>query len=267
MLFHTEVAEGLFLLSSDASGPNEDGRSLLPGKATANSYLVIGGEKALLFDLAVNEPGLARYVRTLTEKPVMPVLSHGHVDHIYHLEDVPEVWLHPADLPLLRGKGIGSRRVKPMPAVHELADGDTIDLGGRVLDVIHIPGHTLGSILLLDRNTRTLLSGDTFTRRLLYGISGYVPLEQFCDRLRALEDRPFDRAYSAHDRCALPKEHLSTMLDGIRSDLPTAKKTVSIPLCGKLRCFTRGTETDLCYFDMAYWDKGGRSSGPQDKKA
>jgi len=159
MLFHAQVAEGIFLISSDISGPNSDGRSLKPGRATANSYLVVGDEKALLFDMAVNEPGLADYARSLTDRPVFPVLSHGHIDHVYHLEDFSEVWLHSGDIPLLKGKGIGTRKIKPLPVIHELADGDTIDLGGRLLDVIHIPGHTMGSILLLDRNTRVLLSG------------------------------------------------------------------------------------------------------------
>ena len=253
--FHTEVANGIYLISSDLGGPDGGGRCMLPGKATANSYLVEGRDKALLFDSAVNEPGLAQYVQTVTDKPVMPVLSHGHIDHIYYLEDFPEVWLHPADLPLLRGKGIGSRRVKPMPTVHELADGDVIDLGGRLLDVIHIPGHTMGSVLLLDRDTRVLLSGDTGTRRLLYGISGHVPTEAFCRQLHALESRPFDWMYSAHDRCALPKDHLHTMIDAIQNDLPTAKRVFSIPFWGGLRCFTRGKETELSYFDMAYWGK------------
>lgn len=148
MLFHAQVAEGIFLISSDISGPDSDGRSLKPGRATANSYLVIGEDKALLFDMAVNEPGLAAYTRSLTDRPVFPVLSHGHIDHVYHLEDFSEAWLHRGDIPLLKGKGIGTRKIKPLPVIHELADGDTIDLGGRLLDVIHIPGHTMGSILL-----------------------------------------------------------------------------------------------------------------------
>lgn len=255
MLFHAQVAEGIFLISSDISGPDSDGRSLKPGRATANSYLVIGEDKALLFDMAVNEPGLADYARSLTDRPVFPVLSHGHIDHVYHLEDFSEVWLHSGDIPLLKGKGIGTRKIKPLPVIHELADGDTIDLGGRLLDVIHIPGHTMGSILLLDRNTRGLLSGDTFTRRLLYGISGAVPLEEFCKRLRRLEDASFDTAFSAHDRCALPKGHLRTMLDAIEHDLPHAKKKLFIPFVGKLLCLTRGTETEIDYFDMACWQK------------
>ena len=68
MLFHAQVAEGIFLISSDISGPDSDGRSLKPGRATANSYLVVGEDKALLFDLAVNEPGVVNYVRRQTNR-------------------------------------------------------------------------------------------------------------------------------------------------------------------------------------------------------
>ncbi|WP_426504027.1 MBL fold metallo-hydrolase [Dactylosporangium sp. McL0621] len=41
-----------------------------------------------------------------------------------------------------------------------LGDGDRIDLGGRVLTVLHLPGHTPGSIALLEERTGTLYSGD-----------------------------------------------------------------------------------------------------------
>lgn len=64
-LFHVEVRHGIYLISSDNQGPTEDGKSLAPGNATANSYLVIGEERALLFDLAVNHPGLREYVESV----------------------------------------------------------------------------------------------------------------------------------------------------------------------------------------------------------
>ena len=45
------------------------------------------------------------------------------------------------------------------------------------------------------------------------------------------------------------------MLDAIEHDLPHAKKKLFIPFVGKLLCLTRGTETEIDYFDMAYWKK------------
>src|SRR5690349_25098204 len=51
-------------------------------------------------------------------------------------------------------------RVEPMAPNRMLVDGDRIDLGGRVLTVLHLPGHTPGSIALLEERTGTLYSGD-----------------------------------------------------------------------------------------------------------
>ncbi|MGC4846450.1 MBL fold metallo-hydrolase [Micromonospora sp. DT15] len=51
-------------------------------------------------------------------------------------------------------------RVAPMTLHRLLDDGDRIDLGGRVLTVLHLPGHTPGSIALLEEHTGTLYSGD-----------------------------------------------------------------------------------------------------------
>lgn len=251
-LFHKEIGDRVYLISSDVSGPNEDGRSMLPGTATPNSYLVVGEKKALLFDLAVDEPGMKEYAEALAGIPMMTVISHGHYDHIYHAERYREIWLHAADRKLLEGGGVGLRKVEPCPVLHDLVGGDTIDLGGRVLDVIHIPGHTPGSILLLDRNSRILLSGDTGARRLLYGVTGLVPTAQFCVSLQELKKREFDVMYSAHDRCAIPKTHIDLMLDAIQKDIANPYKIVDYPGVGELRLILRGVETDVEYFDMCY---------------
>ncbi|MBQ3095296.1 MAG: MBL fold metallo-hydrolase [Clostridia bacterium] len=250
-LFHAQVADGIFLISSDTNGPDADGRSLLPGKATPNSYLVIGKEKALLFDLAIDEKGLKEYAESLAGKPVMLALSHAHYDHIFHIEQFSEVWLHEADVPLLQGNRVGTRKVNSCPPLHYLAEGDVIDLGDRILDVIHIPGHTPGSVLLLDRHTDVLLSGDTGARRLLYGITPSVSLDELCNSLRRLKEYDFSVMYSAHDRCSIPKAHLDTMLDVIIHDMPHAKKEMTIPGIGTMLCTSRGKETETAFFVMA----------------
>ena len=62
-MFHTEVRRGIYLISSDAQADRRR-MSLAPGNPTANSYLVIGDERALLFDLAVNHPGFSNMLKT-----------------------------------------------------------------------------------------------------------------------------------------------------------------------------------------------------------
>ena len=236
---------GLYLISTDAQG-----ESMAPGPATPNSYLVVGEEKTVLFDLAVDDSAIGEYARKLAGKPMMLVLSHGHYDHIYHLEQFSDVWLHEKDAPLLQGGGIGLRQVDPCPNLHFLEDGDVIDLGNRKLDVIHIPGHTPGSILLLDRKTKTIFSGDTGARRLLYGVTGFVPMEDFCYKLRQLKSFDFDIMYSAHDRCALPKTHIDTMLDVIENHFWEEGRQVTLEGVGDFLLYRTGKEDELHYFDI-----------------
>ena len=101
-LFHTEIAEGVFRISDALHGPNEDGFSDAPGQATQNSYLVVGEERAALIDLAVDTPELYPYACSIAGMPVQVLLTHGHPDHVYHLDTVSEVWLHPADHSLVK---------------------------------------------------------------------------------------------------------------------------------------------------------------------
>jgi glyoxylase-like metal-dependent hydrolase (beta-lactamase superfamily II) len=51
-------------------------------------------------------------------------------------------------------------RLRPAAVTRYLEEGDIIDLGDRQLRVLHLPGHTPGSIGLYDESRRTLFSGD-----------------------------------------------------------------------------------------------------------
>lgn len=241
-----EVAAGVFQLSSDSFPLSTE-----PGSASRNAYLVKGAERALLFDLSLEEPELFAYAARLADAPVQLALSHAHVDHIYHLSEREEVWLHADDVGLLRRGCLFQRPVKPCPRLHFLRGGDRIALGGRTLCVIHIPGHTDGSILLWDEETGTLLSGDTAARRLLYGLHGYVPFAVFCEELKKLRKLPIRQIYSAHDRCALPPEHLDFMIESLCPEFLRKAKRISVPLLGQLIHLTRGEENKLRYFDLA----------------
>src|SRR5215469_18180700 len=63
---------------------------------------------------------------------------------------------------LPRGFDAKSYSTRPFQITHVLHDGDKIDLGGRVLQVIATPGHTPDSIMLLDEANGLLFTGDMF---------------------------------------------------------------------------------------------------------
>lgn len=244
-IFHTEIGDGVYQLSSKT-----DGLSLEPGKPSRNSYLIIGESTALLFDLALEEFYLCTYAHKFVNKDMNIALSHAHIDHIYNIENVTKIMMHPDDAPLLMKGTIFQPPLKKLPEFTYLNDGDVIDLGNRKIDVIHIPGHTDGSILLFDRKTGILLSGDTVTRRLLYGMHSFIPTERFCDDLKRLEHLKITKIFSAHDRCPLPKDHISYMIDLIGRFSDSTGEKIALPFFEEARFFRDGNEGETRYFDF-----------------
>jgi glyoxylase-like metal-dependent hydrolase (beta-lactamase superfamily II) len=63
---------------------------------------------------------------------------------------------------LPEGVSEAKHRTQPFSITDRIADGDVVDIGGRQLEILHIPGHTPDSIALLDRDAGYLWSGDSF---------------------------------------------------------------------------------------------------------
>ncbi len=115
-------------------------------------YLVAGTERALLIDTGFGEGDLPAHLATLTELPIAVVNTHYHMDHTGGNKHFAEVYIHTEDAPLVQ---------EPSTKLIPIYDGYTFDLGGRALRVISTPGHTPGSICLLDKADRILFTGDS----------------------------------------------------------------------------------------------------------
>lgn len=127
------------------------------------SYLVVGDEHGVLIDTGFATEDIQAYVQTLTEKPVKwTANTHGHFDHTGG-----NGWF---ELAYMSARAAEIAKI-PYPSKSELTypldyqikiigDGDTIDLGGRVLEVIEIPAHAPSSLAFLDRKQRILFTGD-----------------------------------------------------------------------------------------------------------
>ena len=83
-----------------------------------------------------------------------------------------------------------------------IKDGDTIDLGDRIIEILQVPGHTPDSLALLDRNEKLLFTGDTYYDAELWL---YVPetniknYQNSIDRLVIIETQ-IDYIFGAHRR-------------------------------------------------------------------
>ena len=217
--FHSEIKEGIYLIGCQfleeglIPSWNEMGDQIRFGPPTGNSWLIVGEEKGLLIDSCAPVEGLKEYVESLAGKRVDILISHGHYDHIFMVSEFSSLYLHEKDLPLFHGY-LGFPEYEDIPEeLHFLEEGDEIDLGNRILQVYHIEGHSNGSIMLLDKKSGILFSGDSIARRiLLYDIDESKVVSYF-NKIRKMKEEPFDLICSAHDRIPLHKEYIDFMFD------------------------------------------------------
>ncbi len=161
------------------------------------NYLIVGSERALLFDSGPGVRDIRALVASLTDLPVTAVPSHLHYDHIGSHGRYDRVAL--PDLPYLRERAAGGLLQpthwehlgfvegfeRPELSVTEWwAPGSLVDLGGRRLRVLHTPGHTRESISLHDEDRRQLFTGDYLTQGEVFA---FVPGSSLGDYLRTAE--------------------------------------------------------------------------------
>lgn len=183
----------------------EDGLWLMDDVHHSTCYLVEGTEKAMLIDSVNGEEDLRAIVETLTDKPIIVVNTHGHCDHILGNVFFDEAWLHPAYAELydrhmrLAQEEWGLTRLSC--PVRFLRDRQVFDLGGETLEVIHVPGHTAGSVALLDRKRRLLFTGDAMNPHLWMQVEQSLPISVLRDTLIKVRNKfsaEFDRVLYGH---------------------------------------------------------------------
>jgi ribonuclease/clavin/mitogillin len=159
------------------------------GPLAPNVYLVADGGQGALIDAGyADEASLQarlEYLRGFDRLDLKHiVLTHHHIDHASGAPRLRQatgarICLHPREDRVLRDwkenapqdlPSAGSLEERVRTWRHEAAqatadrlveDGDTIALGGVTIEVVHTPGHTLGSICLYVREERALFTGDT----------------------------------------------------------------------------------------------------------
>lgn len=175
----------------------EDGLWVVETSDNTTMYIVEGDEKAMLIDTGTDCEKLDEVVRKITQKPLYVVITHVHPDHAGNMDFFDEVYLHAADTVLL-GWGIRPYEGK----IHYVEDGDIFDLGGKQIRVAHMPGHTPGSIVLLDEAAGNCYSGDAFgSGQVWLQLRPFTPMKTYvrsCRKMEKLIDEGITKIYCGH---------------------------------------------------------------------
>lgn len=183
------------------------------------SFLFIGQEEALLVDCCFGGD-LKSVCRNLTDKPLRVVLTHADGDHTGCAVQFEKIYMHPAEFDRYYLKN------NPVAPAAPLWEGDRIDIGTFCFEVILIPGHTPGSIALLEREKRFLLGGDSIQSAPIYlfgegrNVPAYLASMEKMKNLRG----SFDKVYASHhdliEDPAVLDELAAFAEDVIAGDLP-----------------------------------------------
>jgi glyoxylase-like metal-dependent hydrolase (beta-lactamase superfamily II) len=213
------------------------------------SYLIVGSQRAILFDTGPGLRDIRNVAERLTTLPIAALPSHLHFDHVGNLGRFDQVVL--PDLPALHAQMRGGKFAlgfeqflgfvegfkRPTFAVTEWASPESeIDLGNRRLTLLSVPGHTPDSVVLLDRQTHRLFAGDFIYPSSIYAQLPGANLSDYARSahrvLQALEDSA--TVYGGHGCDRLPK--------------------VDVPILG--RTDVADLERSLVTADTAGWREG-----------
>ena len=209
-------------------------------KTQVTCYLVEGEEKALLIDTCWGLGNLAGLVQSITSLPVKVVITHGHPDHVCGAFQFDDLYISKDDESLLnvfynkqtRRQLIENRFKDQLSAdfskekwinaelgnVSTIKEGDAFELGKRDLKVIAVPGHTPGSICLLDGENELLFSGDSIqTAPVLMHLDTSLPLSTYFDSLvhACSFEEAYDKILPGHGETPIDKAILNELIDGV----------------------------------------------------
>jgi glyoxylase-like metal-dependent hydrolase (beta-lactamase superfamily II) len=203
-----------------------------------NIWHVQGRTHDLLIDTGMGIASLREAAAGIFDKALTAVATHTHVDHVGSLHEFADRIVHAdeahkltspcenfsmmrADHPVefIAGLERAGYEVGPCfitavphaefnlrtfacpaaPATRLVREGDVIDLGNRVFEVMHLPGHSPGSLGLWEARTGILFSGDAIYDGPLLDELPDSDIAAYVGTMRRLEQLPARIVHAGHD--------------------------------------------------------------------
>jgi glyoxylase-like metal-dependent hydrolase (beta-lactamase superfamily II) len=205
----------------------------------ANCFLVLGAERDLLVDTGMGVAPLRPLIAELSSRPLIVFTTHAHIDHVGgHPEFADlDILVHPLEADELRRPGSkGLRFAKRAPEQIEalrrsgielpdymvdavpyadydilgygrdpveptrlVNDGDVIDLGDRRFEVLHLPGHSPGSVGLWEEETGSLFTGDALYDGVIVDTGPGASISAYLPTMERLKRMPVAQVFGGHN--------------------------------------------------------------------
>ena len=214
-----------------------------------NIWLVRGRDEDLLVDTGLGVASLKSHLEDLLDKPVLAVATHIHYDHVGSLHEFEHRLMHAIEAPrmadyqeyqplrldafpaeFLEGYedpsfdeflisaapderfSVDTYAIQSTPPSRTLLEGDVLDLGNRNFEVLHLPGHSPGSMALYEHATQTLFSGDAIYDGPLLDELPDSSIPDYVATMKRLRKLPVRVVHGGHER-SFGRERLVEIID------------------------------------------------------
>lgn len=204
-----------------------------------NIWHLRGRDRDLLVDTGLGAASLRDEIADLIDKPLVAVATHIHYDHVGGLHEFDTRLVHASEaarmsdyrefcalatkqlpaqfLDFLSGAGmpvesdalidalphagfdVEGFRIRSAAPTHELEEGHIVDLGSRCFEVLHLPGHSVGSIGLWEEASGTLFSGDALYDGVLLDDLPDSDVASYVRTMRRLRELPVSVVHGGHE--------------------------------------------------------------------
>ena len=146
--------------------------NLFPGSWASNCYVIISGSHAAVIDPSASAKQITDFIAENGASLDFIMLTHGHFDHLLSLDELRDLTLAPAYIHEYDAEMLSDGKKNAYSiffggdmayreAERTLRSGDTLTLGTETLEIVSTPGHSKGSMCILNKENKILITGDT----------------------------------------------------------------------------------------------------------
>ena len=125
-------------------------------------YLIVGTTNALLIDCGLFKEALLPTIKQITDLEILLVLTHGHGDHVGCISEFNNVYMSSKDKDVYfwNQEKFPDIKLIDYNDIRLIKNHQELNIGNKIIELVELPGHTPGSLLVVDSSNKTIYTGD-----------------------------------------------------------------------------------------------------------